>query len=175
MPDYTSTVPHCHACPANCTQCFNDTLCVQCQSNLFVLNGECVSSCPTGTTAGTGRCYPITMCGTGCESCNNRSVCTLCQLGFWMSGTICLYDCPAGTYRSTNRTCLSCSANCSQCLDRDTCQVCSSSFTLRNGTCQYYTTTCNKLGFYFDQRVRDCSICPTGCTTCLRDLCYTCG
>lgn len=49
-PDNTSQVPHCHPCPANCTSCFNETVCINCQYGLYLDQGSCLTNCSLGSS-----------------------------------------------------------------------------------------------------------------------------
>ena len=86
--DSLSAVPHCHACPTNCSSCFNQTFCLTCNQGSFLSQGQCLTACPAGTLLSGSKCYTSTACGIGCQTCNFVS-CTQCQVGYWNNQGIC--------------------------------------------------------------------------------------
>ncbi|KAK0148862.1 Proprotein convertase subtilisin/kexin type 5 [Merluccius polli] len=94
----------CQACPAPCTDCRSDTLCLVCQTGYFINDGECVKQCPRQTFANADgwRCQS---CHASCQTCHGpRSThCESCVGGnSAVHGQCPLVNCPEGQYSNVN-------------------------------------------------------------------------
>jgi hypothetical protein len=106
----------------------------------FNLNGECVTTCPSGYTADIGASRCVNACGAHCISCESDTTCSSCEASVGtlyyaqggvcsetcVSGTLklirhyvgmCVVDCPDGTHQEGQDRCESCHASCQTCTD----------------------------------------------------------
>jgi len=129
----------CLNCNTNCSQCYNTTYCILCQSG-YNFHGLCVTTCPTGTYAlnvsGQTICQS---CSTGCYICNSGTNCITCSSNYNLILTngqgACVLTCPLGTYsqlipstqfsNSNQLQCLYCSLPCITCTSLVNCSLCS--------------------------------------------------
>jgi hypothetical protein len=123
----TSTSPIRHRCEDACSSGFN-------------LNGECVTTCPSGYTADIGANRCVNACGAHCATCESDTTCSSCEASvgtqyfaqggvcseICVSGTLklirahvgmCVNDCPNGTYQVSQDRCESCHASCHTCTE----------------------------------------------------------
>ncbi|KCV67773.1 serine/threonine protein kinase [Fonticula alba] len=118
----------CRACPAGCRACACDdpgTCCLSCPAGRLLLDGTCLSACPsTGfwTDAKRGECHA---CGPQCERCEpspsaagDKLACSRCASGFLVlpaSGQ-CVGACPTGTFADLSTdSCSGCHEHCVAC------------------------------------------------------------
>ena len=144
-----------------------------------MLNGQCLSICPSAFTELNGTCIP---CPSNCQICLNTSTCTQCATGYFLDSTSlgCVSDCSTlntvvMTFYASQGTCLPCSssmANCQDCSYQTNnslqCTGCQSGFYLYQGSClnpcpvATYNTTTN------------CIDCPANCSICSASGCSEC-
>ncbi len=157
---------------------------LNCVVGQFLLDGNCVSSCPVTFFGNptSGRCES---CASNCNQCSSASVCRTCALPyvvnsqgvcilsnatlcpalrFELNGN-CVSECPMSFFaNSATGKCENCPANCNTCSNSQVCTSCVSTHILNsNGSCSPRpptTTTCASgifelNGFCF-------SICPSG-------------
>jgi len=68
-----TTSNSCILCLSQCSKCINSTFCTACATNYYLLNGNCLTDCPT-------LYYPITpqqSCAS-CDGSNNTAHCSTC-------------------------------------------------------------------------------------------------
>jgi hypothetical protein len=103
-------VPHCHACADN-------TTCALCRDAQYLLNGECVASCPAGyvgrgsgdfrrvcealnsTSLSIAAASGVTPCidqQNHCHVCASATVCDFCRDAHYLFNGTCVSSCPAG-------------------------------------------------------------------------------
>jgi hypothetical protein len=122
-----STSPIRHRCEDACLSGFN-------------LNGDCVTTCPSGYTADIGANRCVNACGDHCVTCASATICSSCEASVGtryyaqggvcsetcVSGTLklirdhvgsCVIDCPDGTYQVGQDRCDSCHTSCHTCTD----------------------------------------------------------
>ena len=106
----TSSQTYCQACPTSCLDCVYSAgigmNCTLCQGSLYLINGTCLTTCPSGTypSLSTSSCIN---CGLpGCQTCVFNSSflveCTKCMSGYLMlsDSLICVTVCPSGYTQS---------------------------------------------------------------------------
>ncbi|GAA5932891.1 uncharacterized protein JCM15063_002235 [Sporobolomyces koalae] len=193
---YDTAKKTCDALPAKCTKgginsfslgsTRNQLACSACIPGSFLVNGECIDSCPTGTT--------VSQDGTTCQACDSTcsnclpsrpSYCTGCTTSsnLLLNGT-CTSSCPTGYFSSNNisslstttSTCLACHPDCATCsTDATTCLSCPPSrpVLVAGGKC---VPTCAQ-NEYYDVTKRECVACSNECGTCYgssKDECLSC-
>ncbi|CAL8261964.1 unnamed protein product [Merluccius merluccius] len=164
----------CQACPAPCTDCRSDTLCLVCQTD-----GECVKQCPRQTFADADgwRCQS---CHVSCQTCHGpRSThCESCVGGnSAVHGQCPLVNCPEGQYSNGKSSqCQSCDSSCKTCFGPQALD-CSSCFT---GHFLDQESSCVErcpLGSYANTSTQLCEACSPNCEACMgsRDACTSCS
>ncbi|KAM0755207.1 growth factor receptor domain-containing protein [Meredithblackwellia eburnea MCA 4105] len=185
----------CDALPAKCTAGGIDSFtlsstrsqlkCSACLSGTYLYQGNCVETCPSGTTVGTdgvscvsctGSCSTCSLSTSYCLSCTDSTKPTL-------NGT-CLTTttCPSGyflppstpnssvivspTSTSSSSTCTPCHPDCGTCSGSSTtCTSCSSTRPVFNSQLSTCSPSCPP-GDYYDTTSSTCTACSSGCSTC---------
>ncbi|KAK2465614.1 hypothetical protein APHAL10511_002506 [Amanita phalloides] len=170
----------CQPCDASCQSCKGGTSndCTLCTSQLYTLNGACVSANSDGICTGTNLIADnnkrmCDSCPAKCTSCKipNFSVastvsqlqCTGCLPGFFLSQGQCVPQCPNGTFVSSqdNLTCTACDSSCSTCTGSSTfCLSCANNQLASNGKC---VQSCPENTFGSSG---SCLTCHPDCATC---------
>lgn len=126
---YLSYDNSCQRCNETyCTACTSSTQCIECLAGVaYLLNGDCVITCPAAYIVLDGRCV---------INNDNQTVCTL----YWLNTTnssSCVEYCPTGYYPSnaTPRQCLPCLPGCLACSSGSNCQICQLPYKLLNNSC----------------------------------------
>ena len=169
----------CVSCPANCGLCSNGHTCTRCYNDTFVLlDGQCVSSCPTNYYLSEGKCSP---CHGTCARCfgPDAAQCTQCDAmaGLFLDGNACTTElacADSGKYADAHEgRCLNCDASCALCggAGPNQCLACArSDYVLESKTCQ---ASCSA-GHY--QNGTSCVRCDSTCATCASSsaVCTSC-
>eukprot|EP00037_Helgoeca_nana_P015381 m.143609 g.143609 ORF g.143609 m.143609 type:complete len:1808 (+) comp22992_c0_seq3:230-5653(+) len=189
----------CEAGVNQCHSCANETTCDFCREEHYLLDGECVASCPIGY-AGVGqglyrrRCMALNMgtCTDGvnqCHECINSTVCSFCRESYYLLNGVCVPLCPLGyfgvgqgNYRrrctpETGSTCIDRVNQCHVCTNATSCSFCRESHYLLNGVCvaacpANYTT--RGQGVYKRECVAAVIASPTTCMA-LQNSCQSCA
>ena len=79
----------CSPCDSSCESCLGASSlnCTSCSSTTFLLNGACVTSCPTG--------YTVNKAQNVCVGCFRN--CAQCASGYYTFENFCVQSCPQGT------------------------------------------------------------------------------
>ena len=171
-PVVTASESTCDACPSDCLVCVyvatTETVqCSQCDSNFYLVSGECESECPD-TTYPSPFSYSCLDCGiVGCQKCFLNSTflvqCTVCQGGYYLlqeEGT-CVTTCPSG-FTLSGSTCQPNQA-CNGYEYDNNCLTSCPTDTYASSTTVNSTTT------------RSCVDCPTFCLSCSGpNTCHRC-
>lgn len=93
--EYASPSGTCEACHSSCLACIGtrEDQCLHCAQQRFLMNSQCVQTCPSGFFAQRGRCLP---CAHGCETCSSYSSCSSCSPRFYLHVDQCIASCPDG-------------------------------------------------------------------------------
>ncbi|GAA6029458.1 hypothetical protein JCM8097_003689 [Rhodosporidiobolus ruineniae] len=190
---YDNSKEVCDALPAKCTagaiNNFSSSssrsllTCSACLPGSYLVDGECVSSCPSGTRVSSDG-LSCEACSSSCATCSSTSAsyCTSCtsSSALLLNGTcITSSSCPTGYFApSTNTsTCLTCHPDCATCSGSSTtCLTCPSSRPVltSSGSC---VPTCASTE-YWDTSKSACVACSSGCATCSgagSDACLSCA
>lgn len=165
FPNLTASL--CQACPITCLKCTSLTVCTSCATNYYLLNGSCLTDCPSSY-------YPISIsqtCGnclignTGhCLTCISLNECSSCQSPylFQPASKTCVDSCNANQVL-INGTCYNCDPLCATCsTTTSACTSCSSGYYLLGNTC---LTVCPS-PYVPSTTVNSCENCSTACKTC---------
>lgn len=131
----------CRGCPATCSSCSTSTNCTACLTNYYLLNGSCLTDCPSGY-------YPIDISQTCalcnnvnntafCSSCITLNQCSSCLTSYLLqpSSRTCVVSCTTNQV-AVNGTCFDCLIPCSTCLtNTSNCISCLSGYYLHNNQC----------------------------------------
>ncbi|KIL62256.1 hypothetical protein M378DRAFT_81478, partial [Amanita muscaria Koide BX008] len=170
----------CQLCDSTCQTCKGSTSndCTLCASNLYSVNGTCVTTNTDGICTGTNLIadnnkHECDSCPAKCTSCkipnfNVASIvsqlqCTGCLPGFFLSKGQCVPKCPDGTFVSPNDdlTCTACDSSCGTCAGSSTfCLSCSGGQLASGGKC---VQSCPENAF---QSSGSCLPCHPDCATC---------
>jgi proprotein convertase subtilisin/kexin type 5 len=171
----------CDKCSSTCQQCYGEpTICIGCISTAnnpqYFYNGNCSSTCQSGTYANGFNCSDCDSNISYCATCDLTSTnCTSCVSGRYLSqpgsGT-CLTSCPVtGTFSVTDLVNHVCVSTCSNNLvlinmgnNNNTCQYCQNNtfkFTA-NSSC---IANCPD-HYYADNSTWLCAQCDSSCLTC---------
>ena len=135
-----STQNECMPCDTTCLTCkgSNPNDCLSCSSTLFLLDNECLTSCPDDYYSQivnniNGVC---SACSDNCQKCSNSTVCLVCVNEFYVSTVN--YSCTdcseSGTFID-GFMCGLCSYGCDQCESETNCTVCQVAFYLNETSC----------------------------------------
>ena len=124
-------------CQSSCGGCqlSDRNFCTTCQTSLFVYQGSCVQSCPTGTWMNRGRCE---LCMKNCSRCSNGSSCTTCNGNLVSSEGQCVEigQCLSTTANFINNgVCSACKLPCKSCQSDGKCTQCPGNLFLLDGIC----------------------------------------
>jgi hypothetical protein len=120
-------------CDVTCLTCSTYATCTAClDSSLWVLNGACVSSCPSSTYANSGQCVA---CSSGCLNCTINT-CTTCVDGNYLFNNTCYSDCNliSQQYDVFGTSCVLCPSGCDHCSGTN-CTSCLDAYTLTASQC----------------------------------------
>lgn len=158
------------ACHDECATCngLSRTNCVSCKDGKFLLNGECLTECPSGYYLDSEECLP---CLYPCATCESLHVCLTCLPAYHIVEDHCaLTDCRETTYED-NSLCLPCSKACLTCYGSTNteCVECNypEGYVRKDGVCQLIT--CME-GMYQDEG--QCKLCGNLCKSCVNG--YSC-
>ncbi|GAA5891563.1 hypothetical protein JCM5296_004259 [Sporobolomyces johnsonii] len=133
----------CESCDSSCATCSGaSTYCTSCStSSQLVLNGTCISSCPTGYFAPASNSSTCLACHPDCETCGPTfDACLTCPSArpvLSSSGT-CLVTCARTEYYDTAEgECVACDSECATCsgAGASSCLSCNGDSRLRDGSC----------------------------------------
>jgi hypothetical protein len=81
----------CEACESNCDGCSDNATCTDCADNYYLLDENCVSSCPAEGAYynDTGICSD---CADNCNACTDDETCTDCVAGFFIDAQIAAWN-----------------------------------------------------------------------------------
>ncbi|XP_066514007.1 proprotein convertase subtilisin/kexin type 5 [Hoplias malabaricus] len=177
---YSNREGECHLCHKHCHQCSGpeNSQCLSCYTNHYLLNGMCVDECPTGFFSGeTERCEP---CHPNCLSCMGRHSheCLSCRPQLYREGKECVETCRPGHYADPDsRVCERCEETCSECVrgGAQGCVSCTEGLLLlrKEGQC---VSSC-PLHHYHNILHSSCEACHPSCKTCTGisvEECSTC-
>lgn len=110
----TVTVKSCAKCPSECLGCISRSLCLTCAPSYYLLDFNCVISCPFGYYANK-RTWECSACSPSCTTClSEPGFCTSCPVNFRLtSSSTCESGCLALNYLAPS--CEQCSAPCYSC------------------------------------------------------------
>ncbi|XP_042893586.1 furin-like protease 2, partial [Penaeus japonicus] len=158
--EYASPSGACEACHPSCLACIGtrEDQCLHCAQQRFLMNSQCVQTCPSGFFAQRGRCLP---CAHGCETCSSYTSCSSCSAQFYLHVDQCVSSCPDGTY-SDRGVCSACDASCKTCYGprADQCALCQNGSFLLDGTCHQ---SCPESHY---PQESECLPCYHNCKTC---------
>lgn len=127
-------------CPATCISCNTNMECSSCKAGTFLVNNNCISTCPDGQYGdlGTKTCKSCNVAN--CRECSNDGItCLKCNTGKFLLNNVCENDCPTEGYfkDTTDNVCKSCEVtDCKDCsLSASTCKLC-------NPNLFYYENKC---------------------------------
>ena len=167
----------CVPCSASCATCVSSpSTCTSCSdaSALLTPDGQCVSSCPSGTTADYAA-STCDACQSPCADCSGTiTTCTSCVDGGYALNGVCYSACPSGYVGEVVggiATCLGCTSNCSTCANStSTCLTCVGMTDLYGqscvASCPSQTYLINGKCLPCDSSCDQCSGSPTSCTSC---------
>jgi proprotein convertase subtilisin/kexin type 5 len=159
----------CLTCPSPCSQCSlnnGQILCATCMSGYYLLNGKCLTTCPSGyyQSALTLSCV---ICMSNCLTCSNSTGCLTCANSIYTAPS-CSGNCSTGLYwSSTSNSCVSCYTTCATCYGGSSSQC---------NTCRNISGVA-----YYLYGSQCLTVCPTGyyasglvCYQCTVANCQTC-
>ncbi|KAL4456253.1 hypothetical protein ABPG74_014214 [Tetrahymena malaccensis] len=150
----------CSPCPSVCQICSSATTCILCQTNYFLYQNTCLSTCPYGFYGSyvTGMCTP----------CSNN--CTTCS-GFNSLGNFICNSCTVGYYLDSNSLCSQCSTGCVLCKSQNACIQCQQGQYNYQGYC---LKNC-PVGYYPSDSTQSCVQCVKPCSLCTSStMCQAC-
>jgi hypothetical protein len=149
-------------CGYGCDICINDTKCLRCSQNSYLLDGKCLRECPLGYFLANSSC---SLCYPSCKICNGpgKKDCLVCNKNFKYSEKMieCISECPDGTYFNhlLNACDLCDGIKCDQCIKEPyMCIKCSNSLALDTTT--FSCKTCCNLNIKEKITPGDCCQCP---------------
>ncbi|KAG1835502.1 growth factor receptor domain-containing protein [Suillus variegatus] len=165
----------CDACGPKCTTCqisnFNaastvsQAQCTGCLPGFVLSQGECVTSCPSGTFLSPQDNLTCTACSSSCTSCvGSATNCLTCANNLLASNGQCVNSCPSNTFSSSG-ACISCHPDCATCSGASfsQCTSCNKALpVLTSGRC---LATCSQ-NQYFDTTSSTCQSCDSSCASC---------
>ncbi|KAG2356532.1 insulin-like growth factor binding protein [Suillus spraguei] len=161
----TSSGGHeCDTCGPKCTTCqisnfnvastVNQAQCTGCLPGFVLSQGQCVTSCPSGTFLSPQDNLTCPACSSSCSSCaGSATTCLTCANNLLASNGQCVSSCPSNTFN-----CATCSgASFNQCTS------CNKALpVLTSGRC---LATCSQ-NQYFDTTSSTCQSCDSSCASC---------
>jgi proprotein convertase subtilisin/kexin type 5 len=119
-------------CPSTCSACLSPTFCTQCSSGYFLLNNQCIESCPIRLfqERGTKSCQS---CPYDCLFCDSNKNCLDCSLtNDYRTLNPSTKRCTAilGYYDELATAAKSCPVGCSTCVSSQVCTSCSKGYYL---------------------------------------------
>ncbi|KAJ7171966.1 insulin-like growth factor binding protein [Mycena filopes] len=134
----------CSSCDTSCATCSGFGTCLTCPSTSYFDAGECVPTCPDGTTSLNGD-----TCDACDSSCTTASDCSTCAptLQYFTGLNQCVDTCPDGTF-----------------VDGAVCSSCDSSCATRTTSSSTACLTCSSDFHKFDSVVERVGTCPDGTT-----------
>ena len=158
---------------SECSTCIGKTNkdCLSCSnSSEYMLNYECVPSCPKDYVSISRICYSIFYlnyleCHSSCATCFDisREGCTSCEVGKYLWESMCLSFCPSGTFINGN-ICQNCNSSCSTCTSLYECTICQKKYYLKDSVC-VSDKDCSS-GEYPDKIKKKCQGCSIACKEC---------
>jgi hypothetical protein len=173
----------CTACSSPCLTCSQTiTNCTTCVATLspavFLSNGLCITTCPTGSYANTAD-HTCASCVAPCLTCTALSLCLTCTTGnyLYQPSSSCVTTCPAG-FAALAGICTACQSPCRTCTTSTTvCESCLANLTpavFLAGTDCVLSTNCPTMT-YANQTNNECVSCVPPCQTCTSSTtCTTC-
>ena len=152
----------CTNCHISCSTCFDQTLCMTCNTGYLSRHvpGLCYPDlqCNLGQWNDLGVCTP---CHNSCQACLNASSCESCHEGYdWIAtGQLCLLKCLNTEYRDGDSLrCTPCPPQCETCTDATTCILCA-------------------FGYFPGPTAGSCPPCDSSCSQCLETStkCLSCN
>lgn len=135
---YDQATQKCITCNSNCLTCTSLTQCTSCKTGLFMHNGQCLTTCPSGMYADSTTKTCINCVDLNCAVCSSLSQgsqCSACKsaylfvsdsiaLSIGYTGPECTLICPPRTVSYNQKTCEICAvSNCMYCpVTLSTCQ-----------------------------------------------------
>ena len=155
---------------AHCKYCQISNLknCRECNPNLFLLNGDCLTDCPIGYFKKGTNCM---QCDAKCSDCIDEKNCKRCLNQYVLHDKNCVSTCPNG-FVQRNDKCFACTdKRCNVCTTNDLnmCLSCKDSFLL-NGLC---VDKCPET-FRDDASTKKCEPCSKYCDKCIIKGCTSC-
>ena len=173
---YNISASSCLPCPFMCANCSEDSKCLSCAGEYYLLSGgTCVEACPEHTVVDnqTHACLD-TVCHKSCLTCfgTDDNQCISCSRKLILFEGSCIKTCPSSTYE-TKDTCHRCHRNCAECVgpNANECLSCP------DGTYQqanHCVKMCPLGTFSGPEGV--CVACPENCVNCsVANKCTTCS
>lgn len=160
---------NCLSCPTNQYLATNNTCVAGCTKGLFVLNGVCLTQCPSGyyQSSTTNDCLA---CESTCLNCNGPldTNCLSCGSNRALLSTSCVLACPISYFNdTTSNVCKSCASGCDLCTGSEyaDCIRCSNDQLLYLNNASSACVISCPLGSYQN---------GTKCDTCSSALCQKC-
>jgi len=91
----------CQMCTSPCSSCRSSTYCLSCLNGLYLLNGKCLSVCPSQYYSDTTQM--CIQCSGLCKTCSTKYFCLSCLTGYLSNG-YCYSSCPPGTFANLNNS-----------------------------------------------------------------------
>jgi hypothetical protein len=155
--------------PGFCLKCVagNSQKCEVCHVSTFLVNGQCLNTCPAGTFRSRNQCLP---CASNCLSCYDNEHCQVCKPPLILHNQVCIAKCPTGyNYNKVANRCVRCPENCIECTkDSKTCTKCATPYILFSNACH---KNCPE-GTYISNG--KCLPCKAGCLSCTAHSCLKC-
>ena len=130
----------CISCTENCKICLNETQCLTCIDNYFLLSDKCFQ------------------CNVNCKTSNDNCKCDTCEGGYFLSNYQCLEcdincqtcskhanyctSCFDGAYLTSSNTCLNCTGLCKTCSSETKCLSCVDNYFLVLDKCYQCNVNC---------------------------------
>lgn len=168
---YVGATRQCLPCDASCVTCSSLSTCTSCPWGYFLVNGKCLTSCPTATYASTdGSCQP---CLSPCSQCISPTQCSSCQLGYLTPSQTCETNCSSLQNTASQifsyflnpstARCEPCPSSCISCNSSSSCQQCVSPYHLYLSLCVFDCPTST----FLNANNNTCSPCTeTNCQAC---------
>jgi hypothetical protein len=151
----------CKSCIPNCEICTNNTNCLKCLNNLYIVTSisgvvSCQTACPPRSYYDSNRvCY---YCMDNCDVCARDNsgvlVCSTCSIGFILINQECVE--------------LKCDPNCPNCVISNTvlkCELCKDGYFI--GPSGYQCIISCPVRYYADTGTKRCVACMNNCESCI--------